>query len=827
MNLNKITKIMLLLLIPTFVFAEEPVDFNTDFLDDTSSQDTDFSKFSVANYVLPDTYSLSLFVNKQQVSDEKEIEFIIPNYNENDSIPCITRELFNLFGLKSEWNKKITWLDNGICLDPRSIPEMTLFTDLGKNSLNIGIAQAYMEYSDPYWDPPSRWDDGIPGFFIDYNANSKITKYQGNTHSTGRETGATMIGVMGLNIGPWRARADWQSQIGNKNTGDKSWRWNQLYIFRAIRSLSSRFIFGEQYLSSTLFDSFLYIGASLETDESMFPPHLVGYSPEVAGIAKTNATVVVRQNNSIIFQTEVSPGPFRIQDVNSFGGGTMDVSIEEQDGSVQTFKIETSSLGTLTRPGQFIYKLVLGKPSKNEHKTEGAPFSLGSFSWGATNNTTIYGGLLASVEYQNMALGIGRDLAPFGVLSANISHSRAKMGSVFNDQILSGNSYNINYSKRFDEINSQITFAGYRFSEKNYMNMNQFIDRRYKGLSTDNGKELYSIIFGSALPELNTNIYLNYSYQTYWNKPTTDQYSLTISKIFDMGSFKNLSVNLSAYNIRSKYTNNNGMYINLNIPLKESNSNISYASSLNSGVLDSSINYYNRIDKTSSYSLSGGTYNGNEVVASGGYNYEGDNSYMVLNGNYIQNNQTSLSMQLRGGLTVTPKGAAFHRMMSAGSSRILVDTDGVSRVPVSIGIVPIRTNIFGKAVINSASDYSRSNIRIDLESLPDDIEAFNSMQNITLTEGAIGYRKFQVIEGQKLMAIITDKNNQHPPFGASVRNKNNIEVGIVADSGFTYISGIKPQENLIVLWGNNECKISLPDLIEEELTTTMLLPCNI
>ncbi|WP_414738785.1 FimD/PapC C-terminal domain-containing protein [Moellerella wisconsensis] len=101
------------------------------------------------------------------------------------------------------------------------------------------------------------------------------------------------------------------------------------------------------------------------------------------------------------------------------------------------------------------------------------------------------------------------------------------------------------------------------------------------------------------------------------------------------------------------------------------------------------------------------------------------------------------------------------------------------------------------------------------------------MQNITLTEGAIGYRKFQVIEGQKLMAIITDKNNQHPPFGASVRNKNNIEVGIVADSGFTYISGIKPQENLIVLWGNNECKISLPDLIEEELTTTMLLPCNI
>lgn len=60
----------------------------------------------------------------------------------------------------------------------------------------------------------------------------------------------------------------------------------------------------------------------------------------------------------------MSPGPFRIQDVNSFGGGTLDVSIQEQDGSVTHYKVETSRLGTLTRPGQLIYQFVVGKPTK-------------------------------------------------------------------------------------------------------------------------------------------------------------------------------------------------------------------------------------------------------------------------------------------------------------------------------------------------------------------------------------------------------------------------------------------------------------------------------
>ncbi|MDK7759543.1 fimbria/pilus outer membrane usher protein [Providencia rettgeri] len=826
MKLNLITKLMLLILTPMIAFSEEAVDFNTDFLEADSTENVDFSKFSHANYIPPGNYSLDISVNKVKISMEQSIIFFTPNYDEKISLACITPELYEQLGLKPEWKNKVTWLLDGQCLDIRSVPEMRIQGDLAKNIVDISIPQAYMEYEDPNWDPPSRWDDGILGAFIDYNATGRVVKKQ--TGDKGTDSGITATGTMGTNIGAWRFRGDWQTQKGQLNKGGQSWSWNQLYAYRAIRSLNSRLTFGEQYLSSTLFDSIRYIGASLETNESMLPPRLQGYAPEIAGVAKTNATVIVKQDGRIIYQKEVSPGPFRIQDVNSFGGGTLDVSIQEQDGSVTNYKVETSRLGTLTRPGQLIYQFVVGKPTKNEHDTQGPAFSLGSLSWGVTNNTTVYGGVLGSSEYQNIAIGLGRDLAPFGVLSGNLSISRAEMGRTENNQTLTGNSYNLTYSKQFDDINSQITFAGYRFSEKNYMSMSQFIDRRYNESTVDSGKELYTIIFGTAFPEYNTNMYLNYSHQTYWNRASTDQYNLTVSNYFDLGKIKNLSLSLTAYKTKSDQNDDDGVYLNLNIPLNGNQASISYSGSYAKNTNSHSVNYYDRINERSTYSISAGTWDKDKVTTSGMYNYDGDTAQLNLSGTYIQDNQSALSMQLKGGLTMTQEGGALHRNTSInGGSRILLDTNGVADIPVQTGITPIRTNRYGKAVITSVMDYNRNNIRIDLNNVPDNAEAVQSTQHATLTEGAIGYRKFNVIQGEKILGTIHLANNSYPPFGASVKNENNVEVGIVSDNGFIYLAGINPSDILEVTWGNNSsCHIQLPEKIESGMEHTMLLPCK-
>ncbi|HGB6892041.1 TPA: fimbria/pilus outer membrane usher protein, partial [Salmonella enterica subsp. enterica serovar Enteritidis] len=65
------------------------------------------------------------------------------------------------------------------------------------------------------------------------------------------------------------------------------------------------------------------------------------------GIAKTNATVEVRQNGYLIYSTSVPPGQFeigreQIADLG-VGVGVLDVSIYEKNGQVQNYTVPYST----------------------------------------------------------------------------------------------------------------------------------------------------------------------------------------------------------------------------------------------------------------------------------------------------------------------------------------------------------------------------------------------------------------------------------------------------------------------------------------------------
>ncbi len=85
----------------------------------------------------------------------------------------------------------------------------------------------------------------------------------------------------------------------------------------------------------------------------MLPPNLRGYAPEVVGVARTNAKVTIRQQERVLYETQVAAGPFRIQDVNDAVTGELNVRVEEQDGSVQEFVLNTASIPYLTRRGRY------------------------------------------------------------------------------------------------------------------------------------------------------------------------------------------------------------------------------------------------------------------------------------------------------------------------------------------------------------------------------------------------------------------------------------------------------------------------------------------
>lgn len=67
------------------------------------------------------------------------------------------------------------------------------------------------------------------------------------------------------------------------------------------------------------------------------------------------------------------------------------------------------------------------RPEDWNHKTEGGFFSGGEASWGVADGWSLYGGALADKHYQSAAMGVGRDLAQFGALAFDVTHSHVNL----------------------------------------------------------------------------------------------------------------------------------------------------------------------------------------------------------------------------------------------------------------------------------------------------------------------------------------------------------------------------------------------------------------
>ncbi|CAI1962748.1 Outer membrane usher protein papC precursor [Serratia marcescens] len=804
--------------------AVEDIQFNTDVLDVNDRKNIDLSQFSRGGYIMPGQYGMAVHINKATLP-EQPVAFYAPDDDANGSRACLSPELVAQLGIRAEALKKLTWWREGVCLDEASLPGMEVRGDLATSALYLSIPQAYLDYVSEDWDPPARWDEGIPGLLFDYNVNMQ-TQHQLQTGSRGYS--ASGNGVAGANLGAWRLRADWQGnlnhQTGSGQSTDKQLDWSRYYAYRAIPALRSKLTLGEDYLDSGLFDSFRFGGVSLRSDDNMLPPNLRGYAPEVSGVAKSNAKVTVSQQGRVLYETTVAAGPFRIQDLNDAVTGDLDVRVEEQDGSVQEFKMSTASIPYLTRPGSLRYKLAAGKPSDMDHRYRGPMFGTGEFSWGVSNGWSLFGGGLLGGDYNAAALGIGRDLMLLGALSFDVTQSRAKLP--YNGETLSGGSYRLSYSKSFDELDSQVTFAGYRFSEQNFMSMSEYLDARQFGQRFGNSKEMYTITYNQQLRDIGLSAYLNVSHQTYWDRPANDRYSLTMSRYFDLGRFKNLSLSLSAYRNRYNETNDDGMYLSLSVPWGNG-ATLSYNATVNRDDSTHRVGYYDRIDDRSNYQISaGGSRSGANL--SGYYNRDGDLARMSANASYQQDRYSAIGGSLQGGMTLTAEGGALHRTGMAGGTRLLLDTEGVAGVPVRGYGSTMATNRWGKAVVTDVNSYYRNKASIDLDKLDDNAEATTSVVQATLTEGAIGYRKFAVIAGEKAMAVIKLADGSEPPFGATVLNARKQETGIVNDGGSVYLSGINAGERMTVRWnGTEQCEVHMPTpLPAEMLTANLLLPCR-
>ncbi len=779
------------------------IQFNTDILDLDDRSNIDLSRFSRSGFILPGTYPMVVQINTQE-QPEQPVSFYAPDEDPQGSQACLSPDLVAQLGLKPERMAELTWWKNGECLNSQSLPGMEVRGDLGTATLYVSLPQAYLQYNAPNWDPPARWDDGVTGLLVDYNLTAQSIRDPG----TAMRNDLTGNGTFGANAGPWRLRADWQGRVEKgSDSRQQALQWSRFYAYRALPSLNARLTLGENYLYSDLFDSFRFTGASLHSDDSQLPPNLRGYAPEVVGVARTNAKVIISQQGRVLYDALVAAGPFRIQDLNDAVTGTLDVRVEEQDGSVHTFTVESASIPYLTRPGTVRYKLAAGRPSDLHDGGQGKAFTTGEFSWGVTNGWSLFGGGISDKNYKALSLGVGRDLLAFGAVSLDATKSHAEI----EDEALSGASYRLSYSKSFDEYDTQVSFAGYRFSEKNYLSMSEYLNASEYGGPIGSSKALYTATFNKRFQDAGLSVYLNYSNQSYWDRPDSERWSLSMARYFSVGNVKNMSLSLNVFQNqeRDHYSgaknDSTGLYVSVSLPLGKSGT-LTTSANRASGASSVSTRFSDRLDERNSYQLSA-----SDTSVSGYLSHAGERADLSLSASMQARDHTSLGLSARGGATLTPYGGALHRSSGTGGTRLMVDTSGVPDVPIRGSGVPTRSNRYGKAVVSDVSSFLRTAASVDIDSLPENVEATQSVTQLTLTEGAIGYRTLDVVAGFKSMAVLRMADGSVPPFGATVKNARQQDTGIVNDGGSVYLSGIEPGAKMRVSWdGAERCTLEMP-----------------
>lgn len=804
-------------------------EFNTDVLDTEDMQNVDMSQFSVAGYVPPGHYVLTIFVNGQRLGAPHDITVFEQNDQQQAAGQpiCIPANLLDLIGLKDSAKQKVTSSHEGECLDLSALTGVQTTIELSTLSLKVTIPQLWMEYRDPNWTPPALWEEGINGAFVDYSANaSVIEENKGN-----KRTYLSTNGTAGINLGAWRFRGDYnatyQKQQGGSNPQEThNFDFSRLYAFTSLKKLASILTIGENYFYSDVFESWQYSGISLESDDRMLPPKLVGYAPEIIGVANTNATVIVRSQDRVILETTVPPGPFRIQTLESGVRGVLNVTVREENGEEKKFSLNTASLPYLTRPGRIIYKLVAGKTRYDGHNLTGKPVISGELSYGLSNAWSLYGGSQLNGDYQTAAMGIGRDLFAFGALSLDITQSFAH----FTQETLQGRSYRLNYAKSFDVLRTDITFAGYRFADRDYRTLSQFMDQDRTGYVVRAPKENYQIYLNKYFD--NFNLSLNYQYSTYWQDKPQTQYGLYASTSISLPALSQQDANISLSATRTERDNgykDDAINLYLTVPLY-SGHNITFSELYSRAGGNNQYNHsvgYSGYSDQDNYSLNVGYNHGQSMDSqssiSGYYSRDLSQANLSANASYVPQQYRSFGASINSGITATAHGAALHRSAN-GDTRLMIETPGVGDVPLDSGV--IKTNRFGLAVIPNVNSYRKSTASINTSQLPENLETLESTTDITLTKGAIGYRSLSVMKGEKLFAILSLSNGKKPPFGASVRNADNRELGIVGEDGVTWLVGLSPTETLFVYWrGEKQCELQLPEKIAS-LSNMLLLPCT-
>lgn len=765
---------------------------------------------------LPGSYRVNIYLNNTFV-ETRDMSFV---QQDNRLVPEVTAGQWANFGVNINAFPVLAALppDTVITQPAKYIPEAKAEFDFNRQRLDISIPQAALNFRARHSVDPSRWDQGLPAFIVNYSVSASSTWQRGETGDSNN----LFLGLnSGLNIGPWRLRnystynRDYQEGRASKhqetdiNSAATQSHWQTLntYVQRDIHVLKSQLTLGEIFTSGEIFDSIPFRGIQIASDDNMLPESQRGFAPVIRGIASSNAQVTIRQNGMTIYQSYVAPGAFIIRDLYATSGsGNLTVTVRESDGSEHAFVQPFTAIPMMQRPGQLRYTLAGGQYRSRSSNADQPNFFLSQGQYGLSNDLTLYGGGLLSKNYQSGVLGIGHGLGQLGSVSLDITQARTTLQDVHSEQ---GHSFRIQYVKDLFAGGTTFTLAGYRYSTDGFYDFNEANEI---GAGGKNGWQRYYSKRSRMQIQINQtlgdygNLYLSGYEQDYWKLSGRERtlsagYNLMLSGINYNLNYTHTQTPLSA---SDRY-----LAFNMQIPLSRFLSHPALSSSYTSygmtstkhrtrtevglsGVLleNNALDYSIRESYTRPHTGNEGSinvgYKGNAGHLRGGYYYSQSNS--------------QANIGLDGGVVVHPYGVTLSQ--SVGSAMTLVRAPGASGAEVQ-NHIGVTTDRRGYAVVPYASSYHENRVALVSATLGSHVDLESAVKTVVPTSGALVLADFKTRVGYRVLIRLL-YNNRPVPFGttASILDAGDTPItGLVGDEGEVYLSGTGVSGQLLAKWG--------------------------
>lgn len=798
-------------------------------IDNPSRQTVDLSQFDTPGGQLPGSYHVDIVLNlTHQVT--RDVTFVrTGNRLEPQFTPAELAEL----GVNVPALPRLRGLPPGVPVAPLAdyIPDASTAFDFARQRLSLSVPQAALRNSARGTVPPERWDNGVPALLANYTATGQKAIYR---DSGSRPANSYYLNLLsGANWGAWRLRNYSTYMTDNEGSDDGSYRrrWDTLrtWLHRGIPSLQSELLLGDGATSSDIFDSVPFRGLQLASDDEMLPDSRRGFAPVVRGIARSNAQVTIRQNGNVIDQRYVPPGAFVIDDLYpTSSGGTLAVTVTEADGSEQHFTQAFAAVPMMQREGRLAYEGVAGAYHAN-YGNYRPGFGQVTLRYGFPHAVTGYGGLLVAEDYQSALLGIGLGLGYAGSLSLDAAQARATLPARFTPEPQRGTAFRLQYSKIFERTNTSLTLAATRYASQGYFTFADAADIHDRQdddgdwLSRHNRRGRLQVNLNQPLGSDGGSLYLSAYQQQYWGTGSHERnlnigYSTTIKRVSLSLSYAWVQGVASPDDDNDeRQTDDRQFSLTVQVPL---DGWLPRAYATYSATSDASRHHSQQVglngsaleDGNLSYTLQAGydnQYGGGSGLAT--VDYRGAYGEAGL-GYSTDSSGSRVNYRLQGSAVATPYGAALGPPV--GETLALLHAPGAGGVKIRNN-TGVHTDPRGYLVVPYLSPYRENRLVLETTSLPENTDLPMATQTVVPTKGAVVLAKFATHLGYRVVVTLT-RDGRPLPFGAVASLTGDPAVtGIVGDGGELYLSGVPPEAEIVVRWGNGaqqtcRARLSLP-----------------